>query len=684
MHPFAILSSVCSAATSIFTCLDGSQQADVTVDAVHDNVRFIQEIIHPLATRRSLPPGLVLCLLDIGDNLCSIHQGLTALKGGQVSVATIHAFFFPSRVISKLKRDSDLLLQRALLLKTACQAEHTDAPPPQADIGILGSVGNPNVRQSWSDVFGNEDAYAARARFRLALDSLFNLSEEDFHTLWLRLDEFRINVVTPATLERFGGQSFLTDAVQRIRSGEAPPASSNHVYKCLLWVDDKPENKIEEVMFALQHHIQVQRFTSTAVLKDWLEQHPEMQDLDRSSSLRIIIDNSKPESGGANGIFTFSAGENIVRYMRGRQYQAPILVYCGSSIQGTGYVLSYANTGSTTEQSICRAFISGLLAPGSDERVWQAYNATPMSIPTLQLNTRSPLLLQTRLARFGDTDSTSSFFTVGNGGGSLRSFYNGKEVDMRMSHIREAIHHVRGNWHLYADFLSRLRDLLLQLGEHETVSPILDTLPRFKQWSDRRRGGDPPEDYGLLRLYTTPVGYLHAFKIINEVFRTHDIDNERLVSAVFFVELLNIELFKYITEQGMRDVGFTGTVHRGLCLSTVQLDAFYQLARMPIRERFWSIPLAIVSCSMDEDIAVKFALQQATAHGTEHMHPVLWRIHVANLDPELLRVYHQYYPMSVVTTMCAVPDSHGSWEEGSVGKKWSLHHTTRSRRENLM
>ncbi|EPQ52625.1 hypothetical protein GLOTRDRAFT_46501, partial [Gloeophyllum trabeum ATCC 11539] len=261
--------------------------------------------------------------------------------------------------------------------------------------------------------------------------------------------------------------------------------------------------------------------------------------------------------------------------------------------------------------------------------------------------------LQTRLARFGDTDSTSSFFTVGNGGGSLRSFYNGKEVDMRMSHIREAIHHVRGNWHLYADFLSRLRDLLLQLGEHETVSPILDTLPRFKQWSDRRRGGDPPEDYGLLRLYTTPVGYLHAFKIINEVFRTHDIDNERLVSAVFFVELLNIELFKYITEQGMRDVGFTGTVHRGLCLSTVQLDAFYQLARMPIRERFWSIPLAIVSCSMDEDIAVKFALQQATAHGTEHMHPVLWRIHVANLDPELLRVYHQYYPMSVVTTMCA-------------------------------
>ncbi|EPQ52633.1 hypothetical protein GLOTRDRAFT_12750, partial [Gloeophyllum trabeum ATCC 11539] len=241
------------------------------------------------------------------------------------------------------------------------------------------------------------------------------------------------------------------------------------------------------------------------------------------------------------------------------------------------------------------------------------------------------------------------------GGGSLRSFYNGKEVDMRMSHVRETIHHVRGNWHLYADFLSRLRDLFLQLSEHETVSPILDALPRYKQWSDRQRDGDPFEDYGVLQLYTTAGGYSHIFKVVNEALRTHDVDNERLVSAVFLVELLNIELFNYIIEQGMRDVGFTGTVHRGLCLSTEQLDAFYELARMPIRERFWSIPLAIVSCSLDEKIAVQFALQQANAHGTDHMHPVLWRIYVANLDRELLRVYHQHYPTSVVTTMCAVP-----------------------------
>jgi len=103
----------------------------------------------------------------------------------------------------------------------------------------------------------------------------------------------------------------------------------------------------------------------------------------------------------------------------------------------------------------------------------------------------------------------------------------------------------------------------------------------------------------------------------------------------------------------MGDVGFTGIVHRGLCLSTEQLNAFYEMTRMPVRERFWSIPLAIISCSTNENIAVQFALQQAFASRSKH--PVLWRIHVANLSPDLLRVYHNLYPTSVVTTMCAVP-----------------------------
>ncbi|KZT28736.1 hypothetical protein NEOLEDRAFT_773724 [Neolentinus lepideus HHB14362 ss-1] len=547
-------------------------------------------------------------------------------------------------------------MQRLQLLNTALLMGGS-APAASRD-GLLDSIQNSSVRQFWSAAFDEKDAYVTRAQFRHALDPLFPLSEQDFDTLWLRLDEFGLDVLTPRNLDAFAGSNSLTEAVWGIHSyREGRQRVSHNGRKCLLWVDDNPENNMEEVAFALGHNIQVYQFTSTAALKMWLEAHQEIRLLDDTSHLRVITDNARWESRRGNDrgkdIFNFSAGENLIRYMRGHQYQAPILVYCGASIPRTGYVLKYTDAGSTTTQFICHAFISGLLAPDADERQWQTFNATLMATPVLNLRNPHYPILQTRWARFGDTDSTTDLFTVGRGGGSLRSFYNGQEVDSRMNHVRDAIHHVRGNWHRYSDFLSGLRDVFLQVGVPEVVSPILSGLPSSKQWADRRRDEDPAEDYGVLRLYTTEAGYSHIFKVVNEAFRTHDIDEQRLISAVFLVELLNIELFNLIDEQRMGDVGFTGIVHRGLCLSTEQLNAFYELTRMPVRERFWSIPLAIVSCSTNENIAVQFALQQAFASRSKH--PVLWRIHVTNLSPDLLSVYHNLYPTSVVTTMCAVP-----------------------------
>ncbi|EPQ52632.1 hypothetical protein GLOTRDRAFT_131867 [Gloeophyllum trabeum ATCC 11539] len=277
MDPFSILSSVFSATVSVLTWLDNLEQANATIQDLHRNILLIHNIIHPLNGRPSLPPSVVMCLLAIGEDLCSIQEHLMVLKSGKVSQTTILAFLFPSNVTSKLKSDNDLLMQRIQLLQTAVLTQPYTSPTPQEGIGLLDSVGNSSVRQFWSDIFRNEDAYVTREQFRVGLDTLSHLSEEDFDTLWLRLDEFGMGVVTPMTLDAFVGDrsKSLKDTVRGIQSYPiARLGSSNDGCKVLLWVDDNPGNNEGEVTFALKCNIQVYQFTSTAAVKDWLEQHP--------------------------------------------------------------------------------------------------------------------------------------------------------------------------------------------------------------------------------------------------------------------------------------------------------------------------------------------------------------------------------------------------------------------------
>ena len=78
-----------------------------------------------------------------------------------------------------------------------------------------------------------------------------------------------------------------------------------------------------------------------------------------------------------------SAGESILRYLRGRGYKAPVLVYCGGSIPLTQYVTEYSRAASTNYQAVTRAFIDRLTAVdaalqnsvqvGDDERFWLNY-----------------------------------------------------------------------------------------------------------------------------------------------------------------------------------------------------------------------------------------------------------------------------------------------------------------------
>lgn len=102
--------------------------------------------------------------------------------------------------------------------------------------------------------------------------------------------------------------------------------------------------------------------------------------MDHTGSLRFISDNARWEGGSESyvdstgGYLNLSAGEAILRFIRGRHFMAPVLIYCGMSIDSTGYVDDFERAGSTTGGYVCRSFISGL-ASGKDVEDWQKFKA---------------------------------------------------------------------------------------------------------------------------------------------------------------------------------------------------------------------------------------------------------------------------------------------------------------------
>ncbi|EMD37095.1 hypothetical protein CERSUDRAFT_114997 [Gelatoporia subvermispora B] len=444
-----------------------------------------------------------------------------------------------------------------------------------------------------------------------------------------------------------------------------------------------------------------------------------LREAEAAHCLRFISDNYRPEARGRLGNFlNLSAGETILRYLRGRLFAAPVLIYCGASIVTTRYVLSYERAGSTVEEDVCMTFIRALAQGQIDDNSWEDFDvkqgsyvarslsqpqnsrtlaspnargqpSTPLPAPNYATavpttgRTAAPRLqpvldratfewspvsewvvcelpgeaeggVESRLSRFSDWSGTvEPLCRIGPDGGSSRSFFSGDGVTNRMNEIREAITHIRLNWRDYNHFMEGLQRMFIDTTGGEKAAPLLHVLPASQEWADRRQEPVENEEYSVLRLYTSERGYQAIFRVLNEAFRKDELtgNQSRLRAAVFLVELLTIELFNY-SLNFRPPSSFSGIIYRGLCLTGEHLNEFYALTRRPVKERYWSIPLSIISCTTDLLTAVKFAEKLASTN--PNLYPVLWRIHVADLDAELMDIYHQRFPASVVSTICAV------------------------------
>ncbi|GLB33333.1 putative protein CC1G_03129 Coprinopsis cinerea okayama7 130 [Lyophyllum shimeji] len=181
-------------------------------------------------------------------------------------------------------------------------------------------------------------------------------------------------------------------------------------------------------------------------------------------------------------------------------------------------------------------------------------------------------------------------------------------------------------------------------------------LSRSKEWLDRRESSAAEfEDYSVIMLYASSFGYRRVFKLVDTILCTNAGTQEwqeTLKSAVFLIELLNVELFNYVSVTEHAN-NFRGTVFRALAASDQQLQSFQKLAASPVTERYWAILLR--SCPPARTRIQQWPMQLKKSLGNRGKQIFLWRIHVVELEPELLEVYRQRFPTSVVSTICAVP-----------------------------
>ncbi len=267
--------------------------------------------------------------------------------------------------------------------------------------------------------------------------------------------------------------------------------------------------------------------------------------------------------------------------------------------------------------------------------------------------------------RFSDWSHLESFSRFGTQDTSIRSFFNGGDVSKRMNDIRKAITWIRTHWDDYDKFMMELKQSFLENSstkndeERERLDARIVWLgsksPR--RWADRASDGEINGDFGFLKLYTSEAGYDRIFSVLNGAFRSDSLVEEevRLRAAVFLVELLTMELFNYTyVPKTKSNMGYTGTLYRGMSLSRESLKDFVNLVTKPVEERYWSIPLAFMSCTVEKKTAVDFAERVTSKNPDPTYNRVLLRVHVVGLREEELAIYSARFPSSVVTPICAV------------------------------
>lgn len=92
-------------------------------------------------------------------------------------------------------------------------------------------------------------------------------------------------------------------------------------------------------------------------------------------SVRFITDNARIEEGAEGRFLNRRAGEEIVRYIRGRRLnRIPVLVYT-RDIERTNFVEQFLHAGSTARGTVVYKFMEGLASRKDINEAWAKFKA---------------------------------------------------------------------------------------------------------------------------------------------------------------------------------------------------------------------------------------------------------------------------------------------------------------------
>ncbi|KAL0066428.1 hypothetical protein AAF712_006470 [Marasmius tenuissimus] len=389
MDPIGILSAVISTASFLIDWMEARRGQERTLNDIHTTVRNIhQSILLSLIEKskaKTLDSRLAGPLEALHDVLRRTQDHLVGWEQSRSKRrARIWATVNPWAIQDKLKDDERKLMVSMQILATSMMAVSITLPECRNEgrVSPLDISTNPGVRRFWALEIGEQVSYCTPEALISALCHYFEIELKNWakDIIALRLDEYGSGKITLANLDSFVGSLSLFEAIKNIdiiqdqpqakglnptRNLEPTPSSK----PILILVDDCLENHTETLDHAESLGINSYAFTSTAAAKTWIEYNEDMlHHADEAAQLRVVSDNARwekdvdadPSQTSVQFSMNLRAGEAIIRFLRGRQFTAPILISAGYSMPVTDYVLQYTNTGSTCFQEVVNDFLDPL------------------------------------------------------------------------------------------------------------------------------------------------------------------------------------------------------------------------------------------------------------------------------------------------------------------------------------
>ncbi|PBK75078.1 hypothetical protein ARMSODRAFT_951151 [Armillaria solidipes] len=419
MDPISILTTVISTTSFLLTWIDQHQSKEkvfrdlrTTLDNVHSGVLLPLSSVGASGSSQ-LEPNIVGCLRTVQEVLFRTRDHLVVWEDSRKikSGKRLWAFLNPAVVLDELKDDKTQLVSSVQILSASIQISSfirqpsALSPPVEPSRSFVSGsnnseiASNRDVKEFWAAEIGTEISYCSAEFLHAALSHYFDktLTPEAKEILSLRLDEYGVGCTTLASLDRFVGQQPLLDALTTlgvIQANESPRstienADPTSIKPILIMVDDEPENHRYTIDLVRSYNVDLFVFTSTASAKTWIDANEAMLRIaDKFGRLRCVSDNARWEQDASVSTpssyqsprisLNIYAGETILRFLRGRQYSAPVLIAAGKSIMKTSYVLDYARAGSTCYLDVLMDFIHPLIADDSgDDEWWFDFNVQP-------------------------------------------------------------------------------------------------------------------------------------------------------------------------------------------------------------------------------------------------------------------------------------------------------------------